>query len=282
MILIVSSSNSYATKRLLKEAVALGVGVKIISADDFRRQKFKVNISDYKALYIRNPYINGSAKYLPQIIKLAKQFKAAGKKVVDSNIADGILGRGKWADYQKLKKTGLPIPPTALIRGRGLVQYEFPLILKWDYGFKARNVFIIKNGDEFKKVLPPHPKKEWLVQEFIKADYEYKVITVGYKTLPVILGFKIADLGFKIDFQSYKAVKSSVVPKVAALAQAASKTLGRELAKVDILQKNNRLYILEVNRFPGLESFEKLTKFNVTKEFLRYFLKNSKNTGKIA
>ena len=52
---------------------------------------------------------------LPQIIALAKKFKAAGKKVVDSTIADGKLGQGKWADYQKLEKAGLLIPKTSLL-----------------------------------------------------------------------------------------------------------------------------------------------------------------------
>ena len=38
----------------------------------------------------------------------------------------------------------------------------------------------------------------------------------------------------------------------------------------DILEKDGKFFILEVNRFPGLESFEKLTKYNVGKEFLKY------------
>jgi len=269
MILVISSEN-YATKRLLEEAKALGIPLEVMSAEELKQKRFKINVSKYQSIYIRNPYVNGSPKYLPNIVKLAKQFNTAGKKVVDLNIAHGKLGQGKWLDYKVLIKEKIKIPITALIHGRALDKYKFPLVLKWIYGFKAKNVFFVENKDQLSKILPLHPKQEWLVQEFIKADYEYKIMTVGYKALPVVSKFGINKNGFRTDFNNHKTLKSSAFPKIIRLAEKASKALGRELAKVDVLQKGNRLYILEVNRFPGLDSFEILTKYNVTKQFIKY------------
>ena len=58
------------------------------------------------------------------------------------------------------------------------------------------------------------------------------------------------------------------------IAEKASKVLGRELSKIDILEDYmGKLYILEVNRFPGLKSFEELTGFNVAGEFVKYLEK---------
>jgi len=316
MILVISSKKVYAAKRLKKEAAIANCGLRIMDMQDLVNCNFKIDLKKFDVLYIRDPYLKGNAEYLPQIIKLAKRFKAAGKKVVDSAIADGELGQGKWADYQQLQKADLPIPKTHLLSGYLLPptrldsaarlvfarakrveprRTSYPLVLKWTYGFKAKNVFLIKNQEQLKKILPLHSKKEWLVQEFIQADYEYKVITVGYKALPIILRFKIKDGGFRTDFSSHSVIlnpkcysrgeeslykdeilrsaQDDAIKEVAKLAESASRLLKRELAKVDILEVKGKFYILEVNRFPGLKSFEELTKFNVVKAFLGYLQK---------
>ncbi len=265
MILLISPKQVYATKRFIAEAQKLKVALKVLDAKDLARRNFKINISKYHTLFVRQAW-----PYEKQVIALAKRFHRAGKKVVDAVIAHGELGKGKWADYQKLQKAGLPIPSTCLNNGRGLNKYEFPFILKWIYGFKAKNVFLIKNWEQFKKPLPVHPKKEWMIQEFIPADYEYKVITVGSISLPVILRFEINKKIYRPDFKKIKVIHASGEPYIVKLAEKASKILKRELAKVDILESNGKFYILEVNRWPGLKSFEQLTKYNVAREFVEY------------
>jgi glutathione synthase/RimK-type ligase-like ATP-grasp enzyme len=249
--------------------------------EDLVSRNFKIDLKKYDVLYVRSPYLKGSPKYFPQIVKLAKEFKKAGKKVVDANIAKGKLGQGKWVDYQALKKAGLSIPKTSVL-SKKTIPKAWPFILKWIYGFKGRNVFLIQNQKQFDQAFEKYPKGELLVQEFIKAEYEYKVMTVGYKALPIILRFKIDKSGFRVDFKSACSVPiygpsgkpiNRHATGIAKLAERASKTLGRELAKVDILEAKGKLCILEVNRFPGLDSFEELTKYNVTREFLKYLQK---------
>ena len=62
-----------------------------------------------------------------------------------------------------------------------------------------------------------------------------------------------------------------------ALAERAARVLGRELAKVDIIQDaEGELFILEVNRWPGFQNFEKLTGYNVAGEFVGYLQKKLK------
>lgn len=283
----------------MAEAKALGVKLTVLDAKSLRSPKFERLAELYDVLYVRNPYINGGAEFLPVVVKLAQKFRAAGKRVIDANVTDGQIGQGKWVDYQRLKKIHLSIPNTGNYE-LGIRNIEFPFILKWNYGMKARDVFLVHDKHQLTRILPKHPKKEWLIQEFVKAEYEYKVIAVGYKALPVVLRFKLKDLSFKINFKNYDVIpatpydlgeaqvkasqagilkKDSGSPlrsgrndigKIIQLAQRASKALGRELAKLDILEAQGKFYILEVNRFPGLESFEKLTKFNVARRFIEY------------
>lgn len=324
MIYVISSKDAYAAKRLNNEARIMNYGLKVVDLRWLIDHNFKIPLKVGDVLYVRNPYLKGSAAYLPKVIELAKRFEAKGGRVVDANIARGDLGRGKWADYQKLKRAGLPVPKTVNYESR-IINYGFklspkhfalsPLVLKWIYGLKSRGTFLINSQiskSEFQNIIKLHPQKEWMLQEYIEADYEYKIITIGYQALPVILRFKFNKKLGGVDFRSSKTlfchlgIRSGIqdlnvhsiwknhinldsrseftpclirrgndnVEKMIQLAQRAARTLGRELAKVDILKKNGKFYILEVNRFPGLRTFESLTKFNVFRRFLDYLQNN--------
>ena len=321
MIYVISSKNVYAAKRLASEASIKNYELRIVDIADLAACDFQLMTLGRDVLYIRNPYLNGRPDYLPQIIKLAKNFKGRGGRVVDGNIANGDLGLGKWRDYQKLKKAKLPIPKTRLLSGYPLHTTSYPLVLKWIYGMKAKGIFRINSqipNSKFQNIIGRHPLSEWMRQEYIEADYEYKIITVGYKALPVILRFKFNKNLGGVDFNSFviiptervlqsewrdplnldtrydkvdTRVKGSLDSSVALLtrddkvnnliklAERASKTLGRELAKVDILEKEGRFYILEVNRFPGLKSFENLTGSNIFGSFVEYLAALQKSSN---
>ncbi len=277
-ILVISSKKTYVAKRLIAEAKIKNLELKIMDVASLARLKFKVDVGVYDCLYVRSPYIKGSPRYIPNIVSLAKKFKAAGKKVVDVSIARGRLGEGKWVDYRRLVKANLPIPKTVVLSRRTIPKY-WPFILKWTFGIKGKNVFLIRDQKHFNEVFKQYPKGELLVQEFIPAEYEYKIITVGYKALPVVLRFAIHPVTRRPDFKQHTTLSpwerggvrvNKKLRRMIALAQKASKTLGRELAKVDILEYHGKFYILEVNRFPGLDSFEQLTKYNVVKDFISY------------
>ena len=58
-----------------------------------------------------------------------------------------------------------------------------------------------------------------MAQEYIRADNEYKIITVGYKVLPVILKFKFNKKLGRAEFSKHDviAVSSSVIPAKAGI-----------------------------------------------------------------
>jgi glutathione synthase/RimK-type ligase-like ATP-grasp enzyme len=278
MILLISPKQVYATKRFIEEAKKLKVALKAFDAKDLAKKGFKIDITKYRSLFIRQGW-----PYVKEIISLAKRFQAAGKKVVDTSITTGSLGRDKWADYQKLKAAGLPMPKTKSLILNPL-SLTYPWVLKWNYGFKGRGVFLIENKNQLQPVLKKYPKEELLMQEFIPAEYEYKIITVGYKSLPVILRFKIDEKTKRPDFNTacsvpiYRLSKRPIngrATNIIEIAEKASKVLRRELAKVDILEAQGKFYILEVNRWPGLQSFEELTEYNAAQDFLKYLVSNS-------
>ncbi len=274
-ILVISSKKAYIAERLKQEACKQGFVLEIFSVADLKKIDFKPNFESFDVLYIRNPYLNSGAEFLPQIIRLAKEFKKRGKKVVDAVIAEGKLGEGKWADYQRLLRANLPIPKTHELTLSSISVESYPLILKWQFGMKAENVFYVKNSDQLAKLTIKYPKKEWLVQEFIPADYEYKVMVVGFNSVPVVLRFNVADSGFGIKFRTGVSISVKDCSEVVKLAEKSAKILGRELSKVDILESRGKFYVLEVNRFPGVKPFENLTKYNLVGDFMEYLQNGS-------
>jgi glutathione synthase/RimK-type ligase-like ATP-grasp enzyme len=174
----------------------------------------------------------------------------------------------------------------------------YPYILKWVYGFGGQHVYLVRTKEDYNRVVQKYPLEELLVQEFIEAQYEYKVMTVGYTSLPVVLKIKTSGSSFRPDFKNYTVCHpeldsgssmndrtildssfrwNDTTQKVVALAERAARVLGRELAKVDILEdQRGNLFVLEVNRWPGFQNFEKLTGYNVAGEFVRYLQKKLK------
>jgi len=267
MILLISPKGVYATKRFIEEAKKAKVKLDAFDKEDLAKKNFKIDISRYDTLFFRQSF-----PYEKEIFNLAKEFVKAGKKVIDEpKILEDVIA-GKWRGYKKLEKAGFPTIQSFLLKDdfNFKILNSKPYIIKWIYGLKGKEVFLVENENQLSSIIKKFPKEELIVQDFIKADYEYKVITVGYKSVPVVLRFKMEDEGFRVNFDDYQVIKKGDALEVVSIAEKASRVLKRELAKVDILEKDGKLYVLEVNRWPGLKNFEENTKYNLTRDFVSY------------
>lgn len=267
-LLLISPNNVYATERLTVEGEKMGFSVAAMEVKELGKINFDINLSDFDALFIRQAYLVGPqpTKYLQAIINLAQKFQQAGKVVIDQNIGTGQLGRGKLKMLEKLEQQSIVIPKTSLLTQ---AEPSYPFIAKWIYGFGSKHTYFVRSQVELEKIKSHYPIEELMAQEFVTAEYEYKVITTGYKSLPVVL--KLAtNREFLPDLKQVEVLPMSKAPAAVAVAEKSAKILGRELAKTDILEANGQLYVLEVNRWPGFQYFEKVSRFNVANEFLNY------------
>ncbi len=265
MLLIISPKFVYATRRLKQECARASLEAHFFDVQELAEKNFEIDIEKYSCLYVRQAW-----PYFQEVVSLAQRFAQAGKRVVDRNMEEGDIDVSKWTMHEKLLTAHLPVPQTQLLSESSL---PFPYILKWAYGFGGKQVYLIESESELNPVLAKYPKEELIVQEFIQAKYEYKVITVGYKALSSILCFETDNLTYKPRLNKFEILlaDSDRVKKVTDLAERAAKALGRELAKVDILEDfEKNLFVLEVNRQPGFQAFEKLSGYNIAKEFVNY------------
>ncbi len=260
MILFISPKGKYATKRIIEEAGKLGLEIKYFDIEELAAINFDVDVNRYSFLYVRFAY-----PYFAQIVDLAKKFHQAGKYIVDGNaIIKGFETSKKYlADL--LKQSGIQSPK---IYAEGEVSY--PCVVKWQYGFNSNHVHLVKDQNQFDQIISRYPKDEIIIQEYIRPDYEYMVMCVGYKSLPVILRFQVNSNGLGYDKFKYSILKTENHPEIASLSEKASKVTGFELSKVDIIEKDKQLYVLEVNRSPSLLPFEPYSKLNIAKELIIY------------
>lgn len=274
-LLLISPQDVYATKRMVEEVDHQGIALTIMDIAELVERNYGIDPINFDALYIRQAYTEFQTRipqnHLQGLVDLARRFQAAGKSVVDRTIAQGDIGRGKFEALQRLREQGMAIPQTRLLSAIPETELHFPLIAKWNYGFGAKHTYLIETLADLGPVRQKYASDQIMVQEFVRADFEYKAVTVGYKSLPVIIKLKTNHNRFLPDLNNYEALSAAAVPEVISLAEKAAQVLERELAKVDILEDGTgRLYVLEVNRWPGLWYFEQTTKYNVAASFLAY------------
>lgn len=264
MILFISPKDKYATQRILEECAQLGVGVLHRDIDDLAKQSFDIDIALFDVLYIRQAY-----PYFDQAISLAKRFHAEGKYVVDSSFIQDGMEASKRSMYAALVKHEIVIPE---IRNYE-INTEFPFVLKWIYGFGSKDVYLIHNSEEYQNVITTHPQQEWIHQEYINAEKEYEVYVLGGKAVPTILEYKTHN-DFQVDVKSGRgllnAEQNPLYNTILNLAEKAAEAAKKEISKVDIIERAGKLYVLEVNRGPGLISFESILSYNIARDIVKY------------
>ena len=271
MLLVITPKSVYASQRLKQECVKASVRAHFFDVQELADRNFKIDIQKYSCLYIRQAW-----PYFSEMVELSKRFVQAGKRVVDQNMADGDIDVSKSHMYEILQKNNVAIPKTEIISD----ELQFPKIVKWVYGFGGKQVYLVRDADDLKKILALHPQEELIAQDVVDAKYEYKFITVGFSAIASVLRFEINPKTLRPDFEKCTVLlaDSESVKNVSQLAENAARVLGRELSKVDILEdKDGELFVLEVNRQPGFQNFEKLSGYNVAKDFIAYL--NKKKTG---
>jgi len=141
--------------------------------------------------------------------------------------------------------------------------FAWPLIAKADDASKGRYNYLVNSVKELKKILAEQDTediREYLVQNFIPNDCDYRFLVFGYKVEMVIKRSR-TDESTHLNSTS-QGGKGEVVPvseftkEVTEDAIDAAKLTRREIAGVDVMfdKNTNKHFIIEVNRGPQLVS----------------------------
>ena len=219
---------------------------------------------------------------------MAKNLEHEGYKLINSVNCNDICN-DKWYNHKIFERKNIQTPKTVLIRyAEGALDAskrlgnKFPMILKTSIGSTGVGVMFVESAKALVSIVQLLYREnryiDILLQEFIKTDYDVRVIVLKDKVMgamkrPIVEG----------DFRSN--VSQGSEPEIHELTDLekkeslrAAEAVGGDVVGVDFIPSQNRdkdsPYFIEVNSNPGLMGIEKTFSkdFSITEEILKTYM----------
>jgi len=222
-------------------------------------------IDDFELVYFRR----AGDKFSGMASTLAVYLKSRGIKFIDTSWGEiGPLG-SKFTSVLKLAIAGLPVFPTIYVWKDNIEKYKtkiikkmgLPLVAKELSTQRGKGVHLIRTKEDF-GTLPLKDKgggsNQYLFQKYVEIEDEYRVLVLGNKA--GVWEKKVVtqkgefrhniSLGASEEFLPITEIPAGISD----VATKASGVLNLQIAGVDVAteKKTNKIYLVEVNRGPGL------------------------------
>jgi RimK family alpha-L-glutamate ligase len=276
----------YTTRRVQEAARHLGLELDVYNIHDISfiiEEKQVAVLGDgrnlletYDGLVVRTFF-----PYISEALTLARLFRDAGKTVMDESLTDEGYAVSKMHDHLVLAEHGIPNPRTwQLFNPRQMevkaAELTYPCLLKGIHGARGDHVYLVHNAEQLQRRMWHYPCGELMLQEYLPAEEDYRLLVIGYQALPVMVSRKPPRGDFRTNYSvggRFVGRETSEFPGFKELAENAARALRREFTGVDIRLKGDKPVVLEVNRQPDFEGFERATKFDVAGEVVKYIRK---------
>ena len=218
----------------------------------------KKSILDYKMIYFRKV---GTCRNVAFI--LSNLAKKRNIPFLDQ-FYPYTSTRGKLIQMFLLASRKLPIPKTyhSLVYNNKKIKnatsyLKLPLVVKATNFGGGRMVYLVKNKKEIKRIIKKHPDTEFILQEFIKNNFDYRIMVLGGTASVAEKRIRTrkkefrnnACVGGKEIFLDVKDIPRKIID----LAIQAAKVTDVQIAGVDIVRDpHGKDYIFEVNPAPSL------------------------------
>ena len=205
-------------------------------------------------------------------VAIVRQFEQMG--VIVLNSSQGIIrSRDKLVACQMMAKRRVPVPITAHVGAwedtdRAVKRVGgTPCVVKSTEGTHGSGVFLINSFQQARQLVYQMLERGMrpLVQEYIEESHgiDVRALVVGGEVV-ASMRRKAHGSEFRSNFHLGGSVsKIELTDEQKDIAVIATKTLGLELAGVDMLESQRGPLVLEVNSSPGLEGIESSTRINV-------------------
>ena len=262
----------YSTRRLIEAAHERGHEVSVIDP-----LKCVMDVTSRRpSVYYRGETLPRFDAVIPRIgasitfyaLAVLRQFEVMGVYPANESVAIG-RSRDKLRCLQLLARAGVGLPVTAFAHSpddtKTLVKLVggAPLVLKLLQGTQGRGVVLAETRQAAESVIDAFRELDanFLVQQFIReaGGADIRAFVIGDRVVAAML--RQAKEG---EFRSnlHRGGSASVVklsPQERATAVRAAKTVGLNVAGVDIVRGQDGPLVLEVNSSPGLEGIEAAT-----------------------
>ena len=286
---------NYSTKRLKQIALDRGHEVDIIK---YRDCYASIEKSQPMVWRDGEPLVGYDA-VIPRIASsmtrygasIVRQFEMQGIYTMTSSIAI-VRSRDKLRSMQLLARAGVGIPKTVVSRGAADVDNLIdhlggaPVIIKLARGTHGNGVVLAESKKAAKSVLQAFYVMDQdgtniLLQEFVKesAGMDIRVFVVGGKVIASMKRQSLDD-DFRSNLhQGGAGEKVKLTDEERKTAIKAAKSMGLNLAGVDLMRSEGGPLVLEVNSSPGF-GIEEVTGRDVATPIIEYVERNAKRRNK--
>jgi ribosomal protein S6--L-glutamate ligase len=195
--------------------------------------------------------------------------------------------RDKLRSLQLLSRAGIGLPVTGFAHSTrdtdDLMEMVggAPLVIKLLEGTQGIGVVLGETRSSAKSVIEAFNglNSNILVQEFVKESkgVDIRCLVIGGKVVAAMMR-KGADGDFRSNL--HRGGSASIVkitPEERSTAIRAARTLGLNVAGVDLLRSNHGPVVMEVNSSPGLEGIENATGKDIAGQIIQYMEVNAKS-----
>ena len=281
------SSSLYSTSRLKRAALDRGHEVTVV---DYLRCYMEITARRPKVLF-RGDEVRPDA-VIPRVgatytfygAAVVRQFEMAD--VFTLNSSDGISrSRDKLRSMQLLSRAGVGLPTTGFAHSTqdidGLLDVVggAPVVVKLLEGTQGLGVVLAETKKAAESVISAFRLLDAniLVQEFVKEakGADIRAFVVGGR---VVAAMKRQGPPGEFRSNLHRGGSADVVkltPKERATAVRAAKTMGLDVAGVDLIQSDEGPMVLEVNSSPGLEGIEEASEVDIADTIIEYIEDNA-------
>lgn len=278
-------SNTQAIRKFIKAAAAHGINARMITRDDYN------HIAEYDALFIRETTNVNHHTY-----RFARRASVEGLVVMDD--PESILKcSNKVYLAELLDLNNVPTPKTMIINKDNADKVEenfsFPIILKQPDSAFSKGVKKVSSSEELSKVLKCMLEKSDLIiaQEYLPTSFDWRIGILDKKPL-FACKYYMAGKHWQIikcsnngsnRYGKADAYPLEEVPKeVIDIALKAANLIGDGLYGVDLKVVNGKVYVIEVNDNPNIDSGveDKILKNDLYSKVMEVFLARIQETKK--
>ena len=279
----------YSTRRLVEEGINRGHEVKVI---DCLHCSMNITSADPKIHYHEEvledfdvviPRIGASVTFYGTAV--LRQFEMMGVFPVNESVAI-TRSRDKLRSLQLLARKGVGMPVTGFANKPDNVPELLkmvggaPVVIKLLQGTQGIGVVLAETRKAAESVIEAFMglKTNIMVQEYIKeaGGADIRCFVVGDK---VVASMKRQAPEGEFRSNLHRGGTAAVIritPEERATAVRAAKTMGLNVAGVDILRSNHGPVVMEVNSSPGIQGIEEATSIDVASKIIQFIEKNAR------
>lgn len=284
------NSNLYSTKRLKEAGEARGHEVHVI---DPLKCYMNINMQS-SSVHIKGKELPEFDAIIPRIgasitfygTAVLRQFEMMGVYPLNESVAIS-RSRDKLRSLQLLSRKGIGLPITGFANQASNIPDLIemvggaPLVIKLLEGTQGIGVVLAETRQAAESVIEAFMglRANIMVQEYIKeaGGADIRCFVIGDK---VIAAMKRQAKAGEFRSNLHRGGSASLVrltPEERSTAVRAARTMGLNVAGVDILRSNHGPVVMEVNSSPGLEGIEAATGKNIAGHIIEFIEKSAKS-----